>query len=162
MNNRTLKFILLVSLALNISMLSAAGYFFYRHYRHWSSPFSQMSGKERHIFENIPLRPDQVNALKEKSEAFCGEMTKKREDIHQLRKILYSFLSTDDQDKEKINRVIDDINKVQKDMQSAVTEHILEEKSLMDGRQQERFFELLGTSLERRKHSRCSSGGSNE
>lgn len=149
------RFILYVSLALNISMLSAAGYFFYRHHRHRMSPFAGMPKAERFIFEKIQLRPDQINAIKEKSAAFCTEIGKKEQEIVRLRKMLFFNLAMDNPDKKSIDTVIGDINKIQLELQASVSNHILEEKSILDDAQQMQFFDLLEKSLDKRKHFRC-------
>ena len=149
------RFILYVSIALNISMLSAAGYFFYRHQRHRLSPFADMPKAERLIFEKIQLRPDQISALKAKSSAFCAEMSKKGQEIVRLRKMLFFNLAMDNPDKKGTETVIADINKIQGELQTSVANHILEEKSILDDEQQMKFFDLLEKSLDKRKHFRC-------
>ncbi len=78
-------------------------------------------------------------------------MDRKRGEIIDLRKVLFFLLFIDNPDREKINNIIDEINKMQKETQTAVAEHVLEEKAVMDDKQREKFFEIIEKSLEKRR-----------
>lgn len=159
MKNNLPRFVLIASLALNISMLSAAGYFFYRHYRHKLSPLRDLPRAERHIFEKIQLKPEQITALKQKSAAFCAEMTKKSDKMARLKKALFFNLAMDNPEKEKITEAIKNINMAQNETQTAIAAHILDEKSILDDQQQDEFFNLLSLSVDKRNRYACSEAG---
>lgn len=150
MKSRALKFILILSLALNVSMLSAAGYFFYRHHRHWST-HERISMREGMLLDSVSLRPGQIKAIREKSRDFYSLIDRKKSEIVDLRQVLFFLLFTENPDQEKINGMIDEINRVQKETQTAVAGHILDEKAIMDDEQREKFYEMIEASLERKR-----------
>jgi len=150
MRDRTLKFILVLSLLLNVSMLSAAGYFFYRHHGHWRT-YEMTSGKEGLLLERVSLRPDQIKAIRERSRDFYSLMDRKRSEIIDLRQVLFFLLFTEKPDQKKIDGMIDEINRLQKETQTLVAAHILDEKSVMDDKQREKFYETIEASLERKR-----------
>lgn len=155
MKNNLIKFILIASIAFNVSILVVAGYFFYRHNRHGLRPCGQMSIRERMILDKIPASPEQINAIKEKSAVFYAGMDTKTQEINGHKRKLLFILAMDKPDTEKINNTISAISNAQKEMQTALAAHILEEKSLLDNAQQKRFFGLLEKSLDK-KHTACS------
>jgi len=153
MKGSFLRFVFIISIIFNISIIATAGYIVYKH-RFRGSRLSEMSKRERFIFEKISLRPDQIKALNEKSAAFSAEIEKKRDEIMRERKALLSLLRDDSAGKEAIDGEISRISNVQEDIQRAAAAHILEEKSLLDRDQQKQFFDLLERSLSERRHGR--------
>ncbi len=151
MKSSFLRFVFIISIIFNISIIATAGYIVYKH-RFRGSRLSEMSKRERFIFEKISLRPDQIKALNEKSAAFSAEIEKKRDEIMRERKVLLSLLRDDSAGKESIDGEISRISNVQEDIQRAAAAHILEEKSLLDRDQQKQFFDLLERSISERRH----------
>ncbi len=151
MKSSFLRFVFIISIIFNISIIATAGYIVYKH-RLSGSRLSEMSKRERFIFEKISLRPDQIKALNEKSAAFSAEIEKKRDEIMRERKALLSLLRDDSAGKEAIDGEISRISNVQEDIQRAAAAHILEEKSLLDRDQQKQFFDLLERSISERRH----------
>ncbi len=76
MKSSFIKFVFVISLAFNISIIATAGYVVWRH-RHRASMFGNMTRNERFIFGKIDLRPDQIKALNDKSAAFRADVDKK-------------------------------------------------------------------------------------
>ncbi len=158
MKSNFFKFVFIISMIFNISIISTAGYVYYRH-RHRTSMFGNMTRKEQFIFERIPLRPDQIKALNDRSATFRAEVDKKRDEIIRERKALLSLLRSGSVTKEGIDKEISKVNRTQEDIQRMVAMHILEEKSILDKDQQDQFFDLLDRSLEKRKHAESGPGG---
>ncbi len=150
MKSNFLRFLLVISLIFNISIISAAGYVFLRH-RHRAKMFGDMPMREQVIFEKLGLRPDQIKALTDKSAAFRTEVDKKREDVIRERRALLALLKSG-ASKESIDGEISKISGVQEDIQRMAAAHILEEKAVLDKDQQDKFFDLLDRSMERRRH----------
>lgn len=149
MKSNFLKFLFIISVIFNISIISTAGYVFWRH-RHRASMFGNMPRREQIIFEKLGLRPDQIKALNDKSAAFRDRVDKKKAEIIRERKALLSLLRSGS-GKESIDTEISKISKAQEDIQRMVAAHILDEKTALDKDQQDRFFDLLDKSMERRQ-----------
>ncbi len=152
MRSNFLKFAFIVSVIFNISIISTAGYVYWRH-RRKAFMFGNMTRKEKAIFEKMDLRPDQIKALNEGSAAFRVEADKKRDEIIRERKALLTLLRGGSATNEAVDGEISKINRLQGDIQRMVAMHILNEKTMLDKDQQNRFFDLLDTYLERRRHA---------
>lgn len=142
-----LKFALAVSLALNLSFLATAGYTYYKQSRTWTSPFGVKMEKGRFLFEELSLKPEQLNALRELTIPFRAEIDKRRVKIVEKRKALIALLREDKPDKKAVNAVIAEISKMQEEMQRKIATHMLEVKTYLDKDQQQRFFDLIENTM---------------
>ena len=67
MKDNTFKFILVISLLLNISLLTTAGYVYYRQGESRTSPDAHVMQKGGYLFEELSLKPEQAQRLKEQA-----------------------------------------------------------------------------------------------
>ena len=155
MKNSTLKFLLLISLILNISILGAAGYQYYKKSTYWTSPFGTKIEKGRFLFEELSLRSEQVKAMKKKAIPFREEVDRKRHEIALKRKELINLLRADSPDIKAIDSTISQISRAQEEMQRKVTIHLLEEKALLDKEQQKKFFDLIENAMTEGRQMGC-------
>lgn len=146
MKSNLLKFILVVSLALNMSILGAAGYVFYKHSRYVSTPFGKKINKE-FLFKELSLRPEQKRMIEEKAMPFRAEIDKKSDEIAKKRKKLLDLIRQENPDREAIDNIIAEINKIQEEIQRMIVMHILEGKSLLDRDQQKKFLDVIEDAL---------------
>lgn len=143
MRNSILKFALAASLILNISILVTAGYMYYKQSDYWVSPFGVKMKKDRFLFEELSLRPEQLKRMKEMAMDFRAEIDRRRKEIAEKRMEMLNLMRADIPDKEAIDITISDISRAQEEMQSIVVAHILEEKAILDKDQQKRFFDVI-------------------
>ncbi|MDA8240833.1 MAG: periplasmic heavy metal sensor [Nitrospiraceae bacterium] len=106
MKNSTLKFLLLISLILNISFLGAAGVQYYKKTTYWTSPFGYKMKKDHFLFEELSLRPDQMKTMRETATKFRTVIDKKRQAIATKRKELITLMRQDNPDRNAIAAVI--------------------------------------------------------
>jgi len=155
MKNSTLKFILAVSLILNISILATAGYLYYRQSDYWISPFGVKMKKDRFLFEELSLKPEQLKSMKEKAVNFRGEIDRRRKEIAEKKMTMLNFMRADVPDRRAIDTAISDISRLQEDMQRVVAMHILEEKATLDKDQQKKFLDLIENAMTKEGQIRC-------
>ena len=164
MKDNLLKYILILSLLLNFSLLGAAGYTYYRQNRHQPSPFGYGApGRapagscsiQPHLFEALSLRPEQQKLFEQKAPLFHAALDKKREKVDRLRGSLFDLMRADYPDSEAIEKTIGEINGVQEEMQKMVVAHMLEFKSMLDKDQQKKFFDLIQGAMTRRQAIQC-------
>ena len=74
MKNNVLKFSLAASLILNLTVFATAGYHYYQQSLYWVSPFGQVMEKDKFLFEELSLKPEQLAAMKNKAVLFRGEI----------------------------------------------------------------------------------------
>jgi Spy/CpxP family protein refolding chaperone len=159
-----LKYILVLSLLLNFSLLGAAGYTYYQQNRHPSAPFGYgppgrvpvgSSSFHPHLFEALSLRPEQRKRFEQKALLFHEALDKKGEGVDRLRKSLFDLMRTDHPDSNAIEATIAEINGVQEDLQKMVVAHMLEFKAMLDEGQQKKFFDLIQGAMARRQEIHC-------
>jgi len=159
-----LKYILVLSLLLNFSLLGAAGYTYYRQNRHQPAPFGYgvpgrvpvgSSSFHPHLFEALSLKPEQRKLFEHKAPLFHEALDKMREKVDRLRTSLFELMRADDPDSKTIEATIAEINGVQEDMQKMIVAHMLEFKSMLDKGQQKKFFDLIQGAMTRRQGIQC-------
>ena len=147
MRNSILKFALAASLILNISILATAGYMYYKQSDYWVSPFGAKMKKDRFLFEELSLRPEQLKTMKERAMDFRAEIDRRRKEIAEKRLAMLNLMRADIPDKEAIDTAISDISRMQEEMQRVVAMHILEEKATLDKDQQKKFLDLIENAM---------------
>ena len=143
MKSNILKFALAASLVLNVTIFATAGYRYYTQSRMWVSPFGKVMAKDKFLFEELSLKPEQMTAMKKEAVLFRAEIDKRRLDIDAKRQELVALLRDKNTDKKAIDAVIRTISGKQEEMQRMVVGHMLEMKSSLDEGQQRKFFDLI-------------------
>ena len=147
MRNSVLKFALAASLILNISVIAAAGYMYFKQSDYWVSPFGAKMKKDRFLFEELSLSPDQLKTMKERAIDFRAEIDRRRKEIAGKRLLMLNLMRADVPDRRAIDTVISDISRMQEDMQRVVAVHILDEKETLDKDQQKKFLDLIENAM---------------
>jgi Spy/CpxP family protein refolding chaperone len=143
MKNSLLKFALVASLILNLTVLATAGYHYYQKTHTWVSPFGKVMEKDKFLFEELSLKPEQLAAMKNKGISFRAEIDRRRQEIDAKRKELVALMRSQSPDKKAIDRTIKEISGKQEEMQRMIVGHMLEIKSSLDIDQQRKFFDLI-------------------
>ncbi len=143
MKNNLLKFALAASLVLNLTVFATAGYHYYQQSRSWVSPFGKVMEKDKFLFEELSLKPEQVAAMKSKAIPFRAEIDRRRQEIETKRKDLVTLMRDQKPDKKAIDVTIKEISGKQEEMQRMIVGHMLEIKSSLDADQQRKFFDLI-------------------
>jgi len=147
MSKRIFVFILIASLALNAAFIASwAGY-------RMSRGFADDRGKvlptvEKHeiwcpLHRSLNVSKEQWQQLephllefRKKSQGICEQVNQKRSEM-------IDILSSADPDRQAITDKQKEIQAAQQKMQQLVIEHLLFEKSVLNSRQQEEFFQLF-------------------
>ncbi len=147
MKNNIIKFALAASLILNLSVFATAGYRYYAQSRLWVSPFGKIMEKNRFLFEELSLKPDQMSLMKSKAIPFRVEIDRRRQKVDAKRKELVALMRLDKPDKKAIDTTIKEISSKQEEMQRMIAGHMLEIKSSLDKGQQQKFLDLIERSM---------------
>lgn len=147
-----MKFILIISLILNISFIGSAGYSYYRAHQQRHEPifmcdFQKGSG---YPFEKLDLNNEQLKIFKENASPFHASLAQKRHGMVQKRSALFALIRSEKPDRATIDTSISEINKLQEDMQKTIVGHMLEMKDLLNKSQQKKFFDLIEQSMDGR------------
>ena len=158
MKNSTLKFLLLISLILNISFLGTAGFQYYRHDRqstYWTSPFEYKIKEGHFLFEQLSLRLDQLKSMRESSMNIRTTIDKKREEILAKRKNLLALMRQDNTDRNAVTAVVSEISGLQEEMQRMIAMHMLNMKAELDKEQQKEFLNLIENTMTQGRQPVC-------
>jgi Spy/CpxP family protein refolding chaperone len=163
MKDNLLKYILIVSLLLNFSLLGTAVYTHYRQAGFGPPPFAGLIGGPVRpgpfgpgmLFEELSLKPEQIKLFQQKAVLFHGVLAKKRQEVERLRVSLIALMRADNPDNNTIEAAITQINKIQEDMQKTVVSHMLEFKSLLDKDQQKKFLHIIEGAMGQRNGEIC-------
>lgn len=159
MSRGGLRYLLAISLALNLSVIATAGYRYFSARGTWTSPFGTKMAKDRFLFEELSLTRQQMRTMREKAVPFRAEVDRQRAGILARRKDLIRLLRSDSPDTAAIDGVIAEISAMQEAMQQQITRQMLEQKALLDAGQQERFLDLIASAMEQGGHAGCASAG---
>lgn len=148
MKNNVLKFILILSLLLNASMLGSAAYTHYNQSRHETRPLGcglQKSGGQvrNYLFEELSLKPDQLRTMHQKASAFHTDLNRKGREIDQKRAFLVNLMRATSPDAKAIDATIAEINRLQLNIQQTAVVHMMEFKGMLDTDQQKKFLALI-------------------
>ncbi len=169
-----LKYLLVVSLALNVSFLGAAAYTRYVQPRFQASAPFVMGGRGHGpfgpgmpmrspaegrmpgwMFQELGLKPEQVKALQQKAQNFHAALQGKRQEVDAARADLFRLVRSENPDRNAIETTIARISKTQEEMQKAVVNHMLEFKAMLNAEQQKKFFNMMEGSMGPRGGMQC-------
>ena len=162
MKDKLLKYVFILSLLLNFSLLGAAGFTYYQQNR-YGEPFDHVSpggvpecsSIHPYLFKALSLKPEQRKLFEQKATHFHEALDRKGEKVEQLRGSLFSILRTDHPDSRAIETAIAEINTVQEEMQKMTVAHMLDFKSMLDRDQQKKFFDLIQGAMGGRHEIQC-------
>jgi len=155
MKNNLLKFALAASLILNLSVFATAGYRYYMQSRYWVSPFGRVMEKDRFLFEELSLKPEQMDAIKSKAVPFRAEIESRCQEIDAKRRELVELMRHQNPDKNAIDAAIKEISGKQEEMQRMITGHMLAIKASLDMDQQRKFFDLIEQAMKSGRQMGC-------
>jgi Spy/CpxP family protein refolding chaperone len=150
-----LKFALAASLILNLTVFATAGYHYYQQSRYWVSPFGRVMEKDRFLFEELSLKPEQMAAMKKEAMLFRTDIDKSRQEVDAKRKELVVLMRYRKPDKKAIDAAIKEISGKQEEMQRMITDHVLEIKSSLDANQQQKFLDLIEQAMKSGRQVGC-------
>lgn len=155
MKGNTLRFLLLISLVFNIAIIATAGYLYYSQQGYWTSPFGLRMKKDRFLFEELSLSPEQTRRLRESTIPFRAEIDRRRSEIDGRRQALVGLLAEERPDVETINAAIAGISRKQEEMQRMIVTHMIEVKSELTREQQKRFLDLIEGAMNQSRQAGC-------
>ncbi len=152
-----LKVALAVSLVFNLSVLSAAGYFYYEKSNSWVSPFGVRMPKDKFLFEELSLQPDKMKKMRERAMSCRAEIDRKRHEIDMEMNRLFDLMRADTPDAHAVKATLSEIGRLREETEEMVASHILEVKASLDKNQQKKFLDLIENAVAKGRQSGCPS-----
>ncbi len=156
MKSNILKFVLAASLVLNVTVFATAGYKHHMQSKMWVSPMGgKMVERDRFLFEELSLQPEQLAAMKSKAVPFRAEIDRRRQEIDAKRRELVTLMRDERPDKKAIDTTIKEISSKQEEMQRMIAGHLLDFKAMLDKGQQQKFLDLIESNMARSGQISC-------
>ncbi len=149
MKNSTLKFLLLLSVILNMAVLGTVGFLYYRHTGNEPAPFGP--GRRAFLMKELTLNSDQADLLMKNQQSFHAQIRAMKQTLFQKRLQLLNLMQTDKPDPKKIEYTIEAIGDVQENIEKTVVSHIMEVKTILNNDQQKKFFGFIENIMAKRE-----------
>jgi Spy/CpxP family protein refolding chaperone len=145
MKEKIITFILIFSLTINIAALITMGYFWGKDYT-GKKDFSTADGSSP-LVSGLSLDTRQRGKMQRLRQSFQEETSPMRNSLITKREELVTLLNSETLDRSAIEEKLKEINQVQFQIQAAVIDNLLEEKTYLNPRQQKRYGEFICSEL---------------
>jgi Spy/CpxP family protein refolding chaperone len=149
------KIALAISLVFNLSVLGAAGYFHYSKSNYWVSPLGGTMQKDKFLFEELALSPEQKKKMREGSITCRAEIDGKRRQIEVRRKHLFSLMRAERPDVPAVRAAVAEISGIRQEMEWLAVSRIIGVKASLEKDQQGKFLDLIENSVSKGSKTGC-------
>ncbi|MCX5909168.1 MAG: periplasmic heavy metal sensor, partial [Deltaproteobacteria bacterium] len=143
MNKKSLMVILVLSLAINASVLGTMGYHYYRDASLAKGAPCPLSPAHQHLYQDLGLSTLQLAQMEPIARNFHERLSDLGAAMKGKNGGLVELLGQKDVDQSQVERLRKEIAGIQDEIQREVITHIIESKKILDSKQQERFFALM-------------------
>jgi Spy/CpxP family protein refolding chaperone len=146
MSKKTLTWLLVFSVILNISTIGTFSYFKWMKTEK-SRSFSHKRDHRDYFNKQLGLTEAQSDSMESLRSRFWQDIKPLRGQLDQARKDLFQVLKQDSLDDQKLNVKIDEISEIQKLMQRKTIENFLQHQSILTPEQNKKFIEIMSSRL---------------
>jgi hypothetical protein len=146
MRSRWLIFVLILSLAINASVLATMGYHYYLTASAKTLDPCPLAPGDSHLYQSIGLSAAQLSKMDPLSRKFHKRLAELGA-VMQGKKELLVDLLVKDGDSVSMENLRKEMAGIQDQIQQEVISHIIETKKILDAKQQQRFFDLMKQSM---------------
>ena len=146
MKGKGLFFVLILSLAMNASILGGMGYNYYRDASPAKEAPCPLSPSHQHLYQELGLSHSQLAQMEPLAQKFHGRLAELESAMKGKNERLVKLLGQKDVDPGQVEVLRKEIAGVQDEIQKEVIAHILETKKILDPKQQNQFFALMSKS----------------
>ena len=149
MKGKSLIFVLVLSLAVNASILGTMGYHYYRDASLTKDAPCPLSPAHQHLYQQLGLSTPQLAQMEPVAQKFHERLGELEAAMRGKNERLVELLGQREVNPGKVEGLRKEIAGIQDEIQKEVIAHILESKTILDSKQQERFFVLMRQSMAR-------------
>jgi len=150
MRSKWLLFVLVLSLAINASVLATMGYHYYRSASLSPSAPCPISPGDSHLYQSLGLSDTQLSKMEPLARSFHGRLAELGAVMERKKELLIDLLRKES-NPVSIENLRKEMAGIQDEIQKEVIMHIMESKKILDPNQQQRFFDLMRQSMTRAK-----------
>jgi Spy/CpxP family protein refolding chaperone len=143
MKTKSLFFILILSLSVNMAVISMVGYHYYRNFCISPAIPCPINQEGRHLYQSLGLSDAQLAKMAPLSKEFHARLAALESQVITKRDLLVGLLKKEETDQSLIEKVRKEISAIQDEIQREVVIHITRTKEILNPEQRRHFFELL-------------------
>jgi hypothetical protein len=147
MNKKGIMIVLVLSLAMNASILGTMGYHYYWNPLSSSSTPCPLSSTHQHLYQELGLSTGQLSKMEPLAKIFHARLTDLAAAMKGKNSRLVELLRQKDADQGQVEGLRKEMAVIQDEIQKEVIAHILDSKKILDSKQQEHFFDLMRQSM---------------
>ena len=151
MKGKSLIFVLILSLAINASILGTMGYHYYRDASSAKDAPCPLSPAHQHLYQQLGLSTPQLAEMEPLAQKFHERLGKLGIAMKGKNERLVELLGQKEVDPVQVEGLRKEIAGIQDEIQKEVIAHILESKKILDAKQQKQFFALMSESVATRQ-----------
>ena len=151
MKGKSLIFVLILSLAINASILGTMGYHYYRDASSAKDAPCPLSPAYQHLYQQLSLSTPQLAEMEPLAQKFHERLGKLGIAMKGKNERLVELLGQKEVDPVQVEGLRKEIAGIQDEIQKEVIAHILESKKILDSKQQKQFFALMSESVATRQ-----------
>jgi Spy/CpxP family protein refolding chaperone len=147
MKGKSLIFVLVLSLAINASVLGTMGYHYYRDASLAKDAPCPLSPAHQHLYQQLGLSTPQLAQMEPVAQKFHERLGQLEATMKGKNERLVELLGQREVDPGQVEGLRREIAGIQDEIQKEVIAHILETKRILDAKQQKQFFVLMSQSV---------------
>ena len=147
MKRKSLLFVLVLSLAVNASVLGTMGYHYYRDASLAKDAPCPLSPAHQHLYQQLGLSTPQLAQMGPVAQKFHERLGELEAAMRGKNERLVELLGQKVVDPVQVEGLRKEIAGIQDEIQKEVIAHILESKKVLDANQQKQFFALMSQGL---------------
>ena len=147
MKRKSLLFVLVLSLAINASILGTMGYHYYRDASLAKDAPCPLSPAHQHLYQQLALSTPQLAQMEPVAQKFHERLGELETAMKGGNERLVELLGQKVVDLVQVEGMRKEIAGIQDEIQKEVIAHILESKKILDAKQQKQFFALMSQSM---------------
>ncbi len=147
MKGKSLILVLILSLAINASILGTMGYHYYRDASLAKDAPCPLSPAHQHLYQQLGLSTPQLTRMEPLAQKFHERLGQLESAMKGKNESLIELLGQKEVDPGRVEGLRKEISGIQDEIQREVIAHILETKKILDARQQKQFFVLMSKSM---------------
>jgi len=147
MKGKSLLFVLILSLAINASILGTMGYHYYRDASLAKDAPCPLSPAHQHLYQQLGLSTPQLAQMEPVAQKFHERLGELETAMKGKNERLVELLGQKVVDPVQVEGLRKEIAGIQDEIQKEVIAHILETKRILDAKQKKQFFALMSKSM---------------
>jgi Spy/CpxP family protein refolding chaperone len=147
MRGKVFIFVLVLSLAINASILGSMGYHYYRDASLAKSTPCPLSPAHQHLYQQLGLSAPQLAQMEPLAQKFHERLGQLETAMKGKNERLVELLGQKVVDPVQVEGLRKEIAGIQDEIQKEVIAHILDSKKILDAKQQNQFFALMSQSM---------------